>query len=301
MNGMVNLRIGTFQHYPARFSSFFSLFFQQRNGIMEKKLRVKPKSKFFLVITLTVIVFLAIVGRLLWYYWPHLWWKYLERKSELQHVEKILNHPMPITTVPEDWVEHSWNCLRFRLPPDMSLMAKPEGTFGGSSYDRFSNESIVITIGLTSLREPDPFLELASKVYPEKNFLTLSQLRLETFGVESSDFRWSMSRQEALRFVFLMTVRRVIVPRFINSTESFSGKNWDGLLLYGGSRGIAFDWQSRCCYNNGCFNGGRIGFSPLDEEQGVENLDINIIRGIVQSIEVVDCPCGCPTTLTDQN
>ena len=109
---------------------------------------MKPKSKRFylFVIALSTIAFLSIAGGLLWYYLPHLWWKYVERKSELQHVEKIPNSPMPITAVPEDWVEHSWKFLRFRLPPNMSLMEKPEGTFGGNSYDNFCDENILVSI-----------------------------------------------------------------------------------------------------------------------------------------------------------
>ena len=244
--------------------------------------RQPKKSRFRVIVTLVVI--LSIAGGLLWHYWPHILWKHIERKSKLQHVEKIPNSPMPITAVPEDWVEHSWKFLRFRLPPGMSLMEKREGTFGGDSYDNFCDENILVNISLTSLQKPDPFLELASKVYPEKNFLTSSQLRLETFGVESSDFRWSMSRQEAARFAFLMTVRRVIVPRFIKSAESFSGRNWDGLLLYGGYRGIVLNLECTCCYNNSRYNGILIVFSSMDKEQGIENFDMDILREIVRGI-----------------
>ncbi len=254
---------------------------------------MKPKSRRFylFVIALNIIAFLLLAGGALWYYWPHLFWKYVESKSELRHVGKIPNSPMPMTAVPDDWVEHSWKFLRFRLPPNMSLMDKPEGTFGGDSYDNFCDENILVSISQTSLTEPDPFLELASKVYPEKNFLTSSKLRLEAFGVESSDFHWSMSRQEASRFAFLMTVRRVIVPQFIKSAESFSGRNWDGLLLHGGYRGVLLNLECTCCYNNRCYNGILIKFSPSDKEQGIENLDMDTVRGIVQSLEI-DCPCS---------
>ena len=261
------------------------------NNIQQDKTKSKHSC---LGVILTTIVFLLVVGGLFWYYFPHLSWKYFEMTSELHHVGKISNRLMPVTDFPEDWVEHSLGCMRFRLPPDMSPQEYPEESFGAllDTPLKYSNGNILVSVHLDSNNKPIPFLRQALRVFPEENFLTLTQLCLKTFEVEPSDFSWSMSRQEAFRFVFLITLREVIMPSYVESTESFSGKNWEGFMGFGEAyRGFVFQWESSCCFTNDRYTGGFISLGHVGSEQGIETLDINVIRGIIQSMEV-NCSCN---------
>ena len=77
--------------------------------------------KFSLRIILIAIFSVGVVVIGLWYYLPHLIWKYTTWRVEpsLTHLESIPYSPMPEIGIPEDWVEHSSGGVRFRLPADM--------------------------------------------------------------------------------------------------------------------------------------------------------------------------------------
>ena len=241
------------------------------------------------VMILTFVVFLSVTVGLCWYYSPHLYWKYFEMTTKPRHFEKIPCSPMPMVEIPVDWLEYSWKDMRFRLPPDILMEDDVERAL---YCVMFRGENIEIGITHLSLDIPDPFLELALRIFPEESFLTRTQLCLRSFEVGSGDFSWSMGRQEALQFVFCMTNRdRMInVPANQEICESFSTKNWDGLL---GSieRNFICDIETTCCFANGRKVQRCIIFVPADDGQGAEALDINIIRGIIQSVEI-NCACS---------
>ena len=246
----------------------------------------KNKAKIvFLSVFLTTIAILLLTGGLIGCYWPHLLWKYCEWKyvhAEREHLINILgdisNGTMPKIEIPDEWVEHSLDCVQFYLPPDMSSLAERNT----SAY--FGNENINIHVAMKS-QPLQSILQGASQMHPaQKTFLTLSQLRLETCNTKASDFHWSMSRREVLWHTYIISLRSVILPPiYVKFIESFSGQNWDGLLFFS-SKGplILFEWQCISCPVHGT-----IYFSPMKEEQ---ELDINVVHGIVQSIRV-NCSC----------
>jgi hypothetical protein len=240
-------------------------------------------------IILTIIAVFAIAGGLLWHYAPHLHWKHAEWQmgAFLDLIERIPHSPMPEVSISDYWIEHSSGCVRFQLPPDMSTM-RERGTSVVFCNEHFEARFSQSTADLNGI------LQTASRVHPEKKtFLTLSQLCLESLGVSAKDFRWSMSRQEAAWHTFIVCLRPLIVRPDTSSVESFSKRNWEGLLFRGEimvndyicakRRNVHFQW-----YCTTCSVSGRVYFYSLNE--GLE-LDINDdIRRIVQSIEV---NCGC--------
>ncbi|MCL2118204.1 MAG: hypothetical protein FWH27_07235 [Planctomycetaceae bacterium] len=244
----------------------------------------KLKSKKSSTRILCVVVALLIAGGLFGYYWPHLLWKYGEwrLKPLLKDIKKISNSPMPIIDIPENWVEHSVGCVRFHLPPDMSIVNSRSAVESNST--KFHNEKISIRVTQDSLCIPE-VLQAASRLHPtQKTFLTLSQLRLESYNMMPNDFHWSMSRREVGWHTFIISLRPVIVPRNVKCSESFSRRNWEGLLLFvsGELNHRYFDWQCISCPIHGT-----IYFLPIAEGQ---ELDVNVMRGVIQSMEV---SCGC--------
>ena len=247
--------------------------------IMNDKHNEKYKSKKSCIgVVLSVLVILLGVGAMLWYYAPHLLWKYAEWRYGLHEIERIVTGQMPEVGVPDDWMEHSFDNMRLSLPPDMTLVTQEGGYKENMSFR-------VVSIPYPDL---DAFLRIAPLLHPEQNsFSTLTQLRFESLTVDAGDFHWSMSRQEARWHSYVIGTIRLMYPSNFgtHSVEIFSGKNWDGLLLLRKKIDInkcQFDWH--CMY---CSNGGFIVFSTFGEST---KLDLDVVRAIVRSIEV-DCPC----------
>ena len=141
-----------------------------------------------------------------------------------------------------------------------------------------------------------------------KTILTLSQLHLEALGVSANDFRWSMSRREVAWHDLLVSFRHyegfyhptlcyryiLIIRPDTEFVESLSDRNWEGLLFFtretwsGDGKRIFFRWHCNSCSVWGEFSF----FSPYKEgeQEGLEELDVNVVRGIVQSVKV---NCGC--------
>ena len=239
----------------------------------------KHSSKSFLGSILAMIAILLIAGGLFgYYYYPHLYWRCVEWKFDLKSIEKIPNNLMPEVSIHEDWLEHSWGSMRFCLPPDMALFIEGQGTV------IFRDENI--SIGVTQVTSPRPnmFLYAASQAHPtQREFLTLIQLRLESYHTAADDFRWSMNRREVVWHAFLMLTRSTLQPyENLTSTESFTRKNWEGLLDFSNLCPVSFDWECTCCLSSGY-----ITFKPKEE---YPQFDTNVVRAIIQSIEV---NCGC--------
>ena len=236
-------------------------------------------------IILSLIAILLVTAGLLWYYYPHLLWKYYEWKLELQDIEKVPNSPMSAVDIPENWIEHSWGYVRLYFPPEMSVVDR-----GATGMLWFEDEKFRICITQTA---PDPYinavfepllgLEKAPQLHPSrKSNMTWIQLRLESYSYGSSDFSWSKSRKETLWYSFLIQKRPIIlydegVTKF---TESFSRDNCESIIFH--TNRPHCELQSTCC--NIFVN---IYSRSLEEDQ---MFDINSFRAIVQSIEV---NCGC--------
>ena len=254
----------------------------------------KPKkSRLFIIF---IVVWFLFAGVCFWYYYPHLYWKYLVwRNNGLSKIEKVPHSQMPEVEIHEDWVRHALDSLDhtwLRLPPDMDY--EKSIVNGRIATARFHDKDISVyarPLGLFILNDD---LQRASQKHPtQKTFLTFPQLYIEALGVGANDFHWSMSRREAVWHLFIIKHGRTTI--FYNdpiSAESFSGKNWEGLLFFpieqilGSGRLVDsrhkchFQWQCICC-----LRGGIISFNAVGE--GTE-LDLDVVRGIVQSIEVSD-------------
>ena len=258
----------------------------------------KNKSKRFCIrIVLAVAVIFWSGCVVLWYYAPHLVWKYREWRYDLHDVEKIETGLMPVVDITEDWVEHSYDKLpydkwqvnlRFHVPPDMSPL---EEDFTGTV---FLNENTRLQIIPLYYFDWSEILLLATRLHPEHKLFTVTQLRLESWKAGASDFHWSMSRQEALWHAHMVGVVRTVPLYFFDgmrSAEFFAGKNWEGLLFFpkGNYCGDCRMFEWHCMY---CSNGGTIFFSlPTDVRRKDREIDMNVVRGIIQSIEI-DCGCS---------
>ncbi len=247
-------------------------------------------------IILTLVVMITVVGGLLGYYWPHLLWKYSKKQLDplLKRCERVSHSPMPKIDVPNDWVEHSLGDMWFRLPPDASFF---KNTSTAESYDaEFHSENIRFLVTQSSL-DIQEVLHAASRTHPEhKTFSTLSQLRLESCGVVADDFRWSMSHREVRWHIFIVSLRPLIVLPNTERIESFSERNWEGLLFVLKASEYAsvpyymnFEWECTSCPTRGA-----IYFYPAKEEE----VDIDVVRAVIQSLKV---NCGCCEGLPDAN
>lgn len=252
--------------------------------------KAKPKRSCLKILLLTAAI-LSIVGMLGYYYWPHFLWKYAERKLG-SDLKKIPVSPMPEGDIQEDWTDHSLGCLRYRLPPDMTLYVSDVGPGeslmsvlapdNDNDNDVFFNDNLTIIINLHSLDRRE-ILEAASRMHPgQKTFSTMTQLRNEACGVAADDFRWSMTHKEAAWHTFIVSIRHVLVLPYVERAESFSGRNWEGLLMLSNIRHHYCEWE---CLS--CNVGGAIGFVGKNGQ----NVDIEIVKSVIQSMEV-DCDCS---------
>ena len=238
----------------------------------------KSKSKNLRFWTVLIFAFAILVvgfyfGR---QYRSHLLWKYTEWQHNLKKVEKIPNRLMPECNVPEDWVEHSWGCMSFRLPPEASLFKEANKTVAYFCGD------IGTLITLSPLSpEMMSFLDASSQMYPVPGLsMTMPRLRLESSAVGANDFRWSMSSEEVRWLSYAVPLRSAVFLDDVKSSESLHRKDWEGVLFFR-ERLVFFDWQ--CTTGS---TGGYIWFNNTNEEQ---ELDRDIVRKIVQSIKI-NCP-----------
>ncbi len=206
---------------------------------------------------------------------------------------------MPEVVVPESWMEHSLGCLHFRLPPD--LLPQVSATLTSRQitdspldprYVDFCNENIHVVID-QNLYDSQEFLQLASRMHPaRKKISTMNELRLVSCGEAADDFSWSMSRKEAAWHTFILSLRLSMIRIDTERTESYTGRNWEGTLLFVKN----IDKYSRkkdilqfLCECNSCPVQGIINFIPEDEGK---NFDADIARRIIRSLEI-HCT-GCP-------
>ena len=246
----------------------------------------KNKSKRFCIKIVLAVAVIFCGWVVLWYYAPHLLWKYAEWRYDLHEVEKIETVLMPEVDIPENWVEHSFKNMHFRLSPDMSPV---EEDLTGSI---FWSENMVFRLFPMTYPDLSEILRLASRLHPEHKHFTLTQLYFESLKAGASDFHWSMSRQEALWHCHMVCVVRSVFPGSygMRSAEFFSGKNWEGLLFFPKEKELDYDrWmlEWHCMY---CSNSGLAYFSTPIKSKDKE-LAMSVVRGIIQSIEI-DCGCS---------
>ncbi|MGL4942015.1 MAG: hypothetical protein ACRC46_02350 [Thermoguttaceae bacterium] len=243
-------------------------------------------------VAVVILLFLGVTG---YYYWPHLLWKYSERKlgPNLAKLVKIPNTPMPEIDIPEDWIEQSLGCLRFRLPPDRAPITTATtndciiaATKSAPIRIDSDSENVRMTVIFSSCDMQD-FLKMTSQMHPtRKNFQTMTQLRLEACGAVADDFHWSMSQKEAMWHTYIVSLRSMIVLPEVTRTETFSGKNWDGMLLFirrTGGYACGREILQFLCECVSCPVSVTIYFSSVKDG---EKFDADVARRIIQSIEI---------------
>jgi len=226
-------------------------------------------------IIIVSVIALPIVGACAYHFRFHLFWKYAEWRLELHEVKAIPNSPMPKTAIPEDWEEHSFNGISFRLPPDMILIKSANNTIA------YQSDSHRIAIGvIPDQEEVNAFLNSLSppSFPPSSSPVTLTQLRLECLSVGANDFRWSMTPRAAQRLGYLLTMRRLLEVNDPETTESFSRDDKEGVLLIAPRR-VLLDWQSMTAPI-----GGYIHFFALHED--APPLELDWIRSVCESITI---------------
>lgn len=252
----------------------------------------KQKSKKFdSASVLTVIAILMITGGLSWYYTPHLFWAYTWWQYGKPELDMIPHSLMPEIDIPEDWMEHTLGNLRFHLPPDMSLV---EDESNQPKQSLFRNDKITAYLSRVPQfgdvnGRTEKYLQAASRLHPaQKTFLSNIQLTFEALNVRANDFRWSMSRQEAQWHFFIVDIRHsTLSASDIKSVEYFAGKNADGLLIF--RSGEVSDDNSpimqSCIVYWQCAGNLDIGTINI-VVFGESKFDYNVVRGIVQSMEI---------------
>jgi len=233
---------------------------------------------------LTMVAILLVSGGLIWFYQYHLFWKYHEWRFEPEQ-KKIPSNPMPKTDIPENWVKHSVDCMQFHLPPALYY-------HDGVPHEKsiFVDDNITVRVfsrrGVT-YRE---ILKEASRTHTtQKTFLTMSQLRHEFCGTAPNDFRWSMSRSEVRWHFFVISERSLYVP-FTGRAETVSEKNWEGILFFVSSNRWVYDTDHTAWFEWQCISCHAIGGFRISSREEEQELDVNAVRGIVQSMKI-NCPC----------
>jgi hypothetical protein len=242
-----------------------------------RKMTLSPKIR-LRYLMIFVVVLLLIGGLSGYYYRYHLYWKYIEwylNKENIEDIEKIPNRVIiSEISVPENWTEHVWKGVSFRLPPDMSL----DNRKTNNTIIFCSDNLRVIIMVYPPTSEFLSFCDIASQMsLTRDSHLTLPQLRLKCFSVGKNDFHWSMSPKEVRWHCFAVCMRPILDYCHPNTIESIFRDDWNGILLLNEDK-ATFEWQ--CISGNG-------GYFHFSTEEG-QLLDIETIRRICQSIKI-DC------------
>jgi hypothetical protein len=247
------------------------------------------------MLSCTLVILCGLCGLLGWYYQNHLLWKYTESQGELQDIIAIPYFSMQKLDIPDDWVECSLGCLRFRLPPDL---AESEDTSKRTeSLAIFNSDigSVIVALQPVDMSSPDdafaPLLFAASRFFPgSESPLTVPRVRFECCKHGADDFRWSMSPKEVKRHSFFVNLHALIIPaRTTKMVEEFFHDGVDRIILFNGRAMI--DWQNT--------NSSDAGYMHVIDR--CENLGMNpgdLARKICQSIRV-NCTCSLGNGMTE--
>ena len=98
---------------------FIARWLARRTNVEYTLQAVLKYQKFWARLVLSVLAILVVGGMLGWQYRVHLLWKYAEWRGTF-NAKAIPHTEMPVVEIPEDWLECSLGCLRFRLPPHLA-------------------------------------------------------------------------------------------------------------------------------------------------------------------------------------
>ena len=262
-------------------------------------LRYQKKWVRFIFIVLTICLVGGVLG---WQYRAHLVWKYAEWNGNLD-VKAISYSEMPAVDIPEDWVECTFGCLRFYLPPNLATLHTVTreplhiAVYGGEDT---SDDSLTVRITIPTLDHAMFILMLAnaSHHFPNReNLSTPPRMRLEFCKISADDFRWSMSSEDVSRLVSLVTLRGFMISGEAKNAETFFHDDIDRIVLYSAgaywfSENARIDWA--CTITSSATNAhtGTIFITDNDEtRENNQEFIQGLARKISQSMRVV-CTCS---------
>lgn len=223
---------------------------------------------------------LACLLEISFHFRTHLYLRYAIMSGSLPEAKPIAARPMPDTSEPKGWVSCRFGSLQFRLPPHM---AASEETHNNSTSIRIFHEgprSVIVKLP-GGIADTEEFLRSDLKMPHQGKGLSRPRLRLAWCQASSSDFRWSMSRNEVLWHAWCMTMNSLCRLQPDGWAETMFGEDLDGLLVIRQNRQLAiFDWQS-----NKQAVGEYIRFKDTSAEP-----DLEWVRCVCRSIQVCEVP-----------
>ena len=230
-------------------------------------------------LVVALIVGCVVAAGIAFHFRLHLLWKYTESSLDLHDVQAIPNRPMPKVAVPDGWVRCREGCIEFNLPAELAenrIVPETGVTLVGfqNGSRRVLSDAFMHTAGISEL------LKAASEACPTtQRFTTMPRLRLACYQTAAGDFRWSMNAEEVRWHNFLILTRQLIATGSEGHTETFFGKDLDGIVHFTGER-AALDWQS----TNGP-HAGHMHFRDRDQR-----IDPAWVRAVCRSITVISDP-----------
>ena len=243
---------------------------------------------------LFIVVVLGIVGGLIGYHYRfHLFWKYQEWRGILPTVHTIPHSPMPEVGIPDEWIDYSWESLRFRLPPVFSINDEVARRINARREQRIclqsDDESYIIHVSSTHIEVPESSImnvELSignALLLNSTKPLTFPRFYLELCKVSSDQFRWSMCADEVQRLYLLCGLRKLssspVSSVYLKKSETFFRDDVDGIVLFTNVGSIF--WQSTSTTYAGII-------VVIDKGGRSEEDFVSFVRKICQSIEVCE-------------
>ena len=264
----------------------YSTMASKNDNVMDNKYS-RPQRRWLMGLIIATVVLGLFGGLLGWHYRTHLLWKYYVSRGVFPTVQTIPHSDMHEVDIPEDWIECSLGCLRFSLPPDLVILedtARRTENLAGY-YDEFRQIAVIIPAPIDN--GVDPLSELVSHfVANHENTLTSPRVYLELCKFSTSDFCWSMSRQDVLRLSVFSIIHAAQCMEMYETAETFFHDNVDRIVFF--SDRVSIYWQATTAPHQGTvdikFRGNRYGNNDQDL----------LARRICQSIRIV-CTCSLDT------
>jgi hypothetical protein len=167
-------------------------------------------STWIILCALTMVACIVMLG---YWYQQHLEWMLMaSRDPQLRSVRAVSTFAMPDSPAPVDWVHCRFGLLEFAVPPAFAENASAKvGKSGGGFFilsdGRETDKQIKILISQPDeINEAEPpLINIPSPRLGRE--LSWIDLQLAVYQVDSNDFQWSMSPDEAAWFNWRIRMR----------------------------------------------------------------------------------------------
>ena len=233
-------------------------------------------------ILLGTAVFALLLGCVV-HFWPYLWWRFGPPSREFSDLRRVPTGPMPITETPDHWVRCRLRSLEFSVPSTLANAIRTLRTAPETLRLDDATRTIFVYPPESTAMLADLF-QVQMIGSSEEEPYSLARLRLATFEASWDDFRWTMSRRELHRHMYLVSLAGLTRLKTTQEVETFFADGREGLLYISG-RLAGLEW-----YSADGRTWGRISFV-----QRSGDMDLSWIRAVCQSLNFHDEP------LTERN